>query len=135
MDRRSSTLLVTEIVRRHRGTSEPPGSSPGTRTTSMSPALVWAWISTVRAPTGGWAAAFQSELGHDVAYIDVPPEAFGQNLRGFGLPDSQITDIFALFDVVTAGYAATVTADVAQLRGRAPRTIADFAHDYRALFS
>jgi hypothetical protein len=63
------------------------------------------------------------------------PEAFAQNLRGFGLPDSQITDIFALFDVVTAGYAATVTADVAQLRGRAPRTIADFAHDYRALFS
>jgi uncharacterized protein YbjT (DUF2867 family) len=81
------------------------------------------------------AAAFQSELGHDVAYIDVAPEAFAQNLRGFGLPDSQITDILALFDVFKAGHAATVTPDVAQLLGREPRTIADFAHDYRAMLS
>jgi uncharacterized protein YbjT (DUF2867 family) len=81
------------------------------------------------------ASAFQSELGHDVAYVDVPPEAFGQNLRGFGLPDSQITDILALFEVFKAGYAAIVTPDVAQLLGREPRTIADFAHDYRALLS
>jgi len=81
------------------------------------------------------AAAFQSELGHDVAYIDVPPEAFGENLRGFGLPDSQVTDILALFEVFKAGYAATVTPDVAQLLGRQPRTIADFAHDYRAVVS
>jgi uncharacterized protein YbjT (DUF2867 family) len=81
------------------------------------------------------AAAFQSELGHDVAYIDVPPEAFGENLRGFGLPDSQVTDILALFEVFKAGYAATVTPDVAQLLGRQPRTIADFAHDYKAVVS
>ena len=81
------------------------------------------------------AAAFQSELGHDVAYVDVPPEAFGENLRGFGLPDSQVTDILALFEVFKAGYAATVTPDVAQLLGRQPRTIADFAHDYRAVVS
>ena len=81
------------------------------------------------------AAAFQSELGHDVAYVDVPPEVFGQNLRGFGLPDSQVKDILALFEVFKAGYAATVTPDVAQLLGREPRTIADFAHDYRAVVS
>ena len=81
------------------------------------------------------AAAFQSELGHDVAYVDVPPEAFGENLRGFGLPDSQVTDILALFEVFKAGYAATVTPDVAQLLGRQPRTIADFVHDYRAVVS
>ena len=81
------------------------------------------------------AAAFQSELGHDVAYVDVPPEAFAQNLRGFGLPDGQVADILALFEVFKAGYAATVTPDVAQLLGRAPRTIADFAHDYRGALS
>ena len=81
------------------------------------------------------AAAFQSELGHDVAYVDVPPEAFGENLRGFGLPDSQVTDILALFEVFKAGYATTVTPDVAQLLGRQPRTIADFVHDYRAVVS
>jgi len=81
------------------------------------------------------AAAFQSELGHDVAYVDVPPEAFGEYLRGFGLPDSQVTDILALFEVFKAGYATTVTPDVAQLLGRQPRTIADFVHDYRAVVS
>jgi uncharacterized protein YbjT (DUF2867 family) len=81
------------------------------------------------------AEAFQAELGHDVAYIDVPPEAFAQNLRGFGLPDTQITDILALFEVFKAGYAATVTSDIADLLGREPRTIADFAHDYRAVLS
>ena len=81
------------------------------------------------------AAAFQSELGHDVAYVDVPPEAFGENLRGFGLPDSQVTDILALFEVFKAGYATTVTPDVAQLLGRQPRTITDFVHDYRAVVS
>jgi uncharacterized protein YbjT (DUF2867 family) len=81
------------------------------------------------------AAAFQAELGHDVAYVDVPPEAFGENLRGFGLPDSQVADILALFEVFKAGYAATVTPDVAQLLGREPRTIADFARDYRAVLS
>ena len=78
------------------------------------------------------AAAFQAELGHDVAYVDVPPEAFGQSLRGFGLPDSQVRDILALFEVFKAGYAATVTPDVAQILGREPRTIADFVHDYRS---
>jgi len=81
------------------------------------------------------AAAFQAELGHDVAYVDVPPEAFAQNLRGFGLPDSQIKDILALFEVFKAGYAAIVTPEVAELLGREPRTIADFAHDYRAVVS
>ena len=81
------------------------------------------------------AAAFQSEPGHDVAYIDVTPEAFGQTLRGFGLPDSQVEDILALFAVFKAGYAAIVTPDVAQLLGREPRTIADFVHDYRAVVS
>jgi uncharacterized protein YbjT (DUF2867 family) len=81
------------------------------------------------------AAAFQAELGHDVAYVDVPPEAFGENLRGFGLPDSQIKDILALFEVFKAGYAAIVTPEVAELLGRRPRTIADFVHDYRAVVS
>ena len=81
------------------------------------------------------AAAFQAELGHDVAYVDVPPEAFGQSLRGFGLPDSQVRDILALFEVFKAGYAATVTPDVAQILGREPRTIADFVHDYRSALS
>ena len=81
------------------------------------------------------AAAFQAELGHDVAYVDIPPEAFGENLRGFGLPASQVQDILGLFAVFKAGYAATVTPDVAQVLGRPPRSIADFAHDYRAAVS
>jgi len=81
------------------------------------------------------AAAFQAELGHDVAYIDVPPEMFGETLRSYGLPAGQVQDILALYDIFKAGYAATVTPDVAQLLDREPRTIDDFARDYRHLFS
>jgi uncharacterized protein YbjT (DUF2867 family) len=81
------------------------------------------------------AAAFQTELGHDVHYVDVPPEAFGQTLLGYGLPESQVKDILALFEVFKAGYAAVVTPEVARLLGREPRTIAEFVHDYRAAVS
>jgi uncharacterized protein YbjT (DUF2867 family) len=81
------------------------------------------------------AAAFATELGHDVRYVDVPPEATRQNLLGFNLPAGQVEDILALFAIFRAGYASTVTPTVANLLGRAPRSPATFVHDYRAAFT
>lgn len=81
------------------------------------------------------AAAFAAELGHDVRYVDVPPEAFGENLLGLGLPAGQVQDILDLFTVYRAGYAATVTPNVANILGRAPRSLATFVHDYRAVIT
>ena len=81
------------------------------------------------------AAAFATELGHDVRYVDVPPEVTRQNLLGFGLPAGQVEDILALFAIFRAGYASTVTPAVASLLDRAPRSLATFVHDYRWAFT
>ena len=81
------------------------------------------------------AAAFATELGHDVRYVDVPPEVSRQNLLGFGLPAGQVDDILALFAIFRAGYASTVTPTVANVLGRAPRSLATFVHDYRWAFT
>ena len=81
------------------------------------------------------AAAFATELGHDVRYVDVPPEVTRQNLLGFGLPAGQVEDILALFAIFRAGHASTVTPTVANVLGRAPRSLATFVHDYRAAFT
>ena len=81
------------------------------------------------------AAAFATELGLDVRYVDVPPEVTRQNLLGFGLPAGQVEDILALFAIFRAGYASTVTPTVANVLGRAPRSLATFVHDYRRAFT
>ena len=52
-----------------------------------------------------------------------------QNLLGYGLPASQVDDILGLFAAFGAGYASLVTADVADVTGRQPRSLATFVHD------
>jgi uncharacterized protein YbjT (DUF2867 family) len=84
---------------------------------------------------GDIAAAFAAELGHDVSCVDVPPEVTRQNLLGFGLPAGQVEDIVALFAIFRAGYASAVTPTVANVLGRAPRSLATFVHDYRSAFT
>ncbi|MEO6145347.1 MAG: SDR family oxidoreductase [Dermatophilaceae bacterium] len=81
------------------------------------------------------AEALSAELGHEVRYIDVPPEVTRDNLLGFGLPAGQVEDILALFEIFRAGYASTVLPTVQEVLGRAPRSLATFVHDYRSAFS
>ena len=78
------------------------------------------------------AAALTAELGHDVRYVDVPPEVTRGNLLGFGLPAEQVDDIVALFAIFRAGYASTVTSVVRDVLGREPRTLATFLRDHRS---
>jgi len=84
---------------------------------------------------GDAAAVFAAELGHDVHYIDTPPAATRTNLLGFGLPAGQVEDILALFAIFRAGSASDVTPTVANVLGRAPRSLATFIHDYREAFT
>ena len=81
------------------------------------------------------AEALSAELGHEVRYIDVPPEVTRDNLLGFGLPAGQVEDILALFEIFRAGYASTVLPTVQEVLGRAPRSLATFVHDHRSAFS
>lgn len=78
------------------------------------------------------AVALTAELGHDVRYVDVPPEVTRGNLLGFGLPAEQVDDIVALFAIFRAGYASTVTSTVRDVLGREPGALAAFLHDHRS---
>ncbi len=81
------------------------------------------------------AATLTTELGHEVRYVDVPPEVTRDNMLGFGLPAGQVDDIIALFAIFRAGQASAVSPTVQQVLGRAPRSLATFIQDHRSLFT
>jgi len=81
------------------------------------------------------SAALTAELGHEVRYIDAPPEVTRGNLMGYGLPTGQVEDILALFEIFPAGYASTALPTVQEVLGRTPRSLATFVHDYRSAFT
>ena len=81
------------------------------------------------------AAALTAELGHEVRYVDMPSEVTRGNLLGFGLPEGQVEDILAPFEIFRAGYASAALPTVAEVLGRAPRSLATFVHDYQSAFT
>ena len=81
------------------------------------------------------AAVLTTELGHDVRYVDVPPDVTRNNLLGFGLPAGQVDDIVALFAIFRAGLASGVSPVVQEVLGRAPSSLGTFVHDYRSAFT
>jgi uncharacterized protein YbjT (DUF2867 family) len=74
------------------------------------------------------AAALGAAVGRDVDFVDVPPEAFAASLRGV-LPDWQLDGLLGDYAHYARGEAAAVLPTVAEVTGRAPRTVADFARD------
>lgn len=80
------------------------------------------------------AAALSSALGRDVAFVDVPPEAFAASLGGI-LPPWQIDGLLEDYAHYRRGEATGVTTTVADITGRSPRDIGQFARDYAPAFS
>jgi uncharacterized protein YbjT (DUF2867 family) len=80
------------------------------------------------------AETFTAALGKPVNYVPIPPEAFGQSLRQFGMPPWHIEATLDYEADVAAGHAAQVTDDVARILGRAPRSFAQFVRDHIAAF-
>ncbi|MDQ4020813.1 MAG: SDR family oxidoreductase [Actinomycetota bacterium] len=80
------------------------------------------------------AAAIGSAIGRDVTFSDAPPEVFAAHLRGV-LPEWQVGGLLEDYAHYARGEAAEVVPTVAEVTGRAPRTVADFAHDYAAAFT
>jgi uncharacterized protein YbjT (DUF2867 family) len=69
-----------------------------------------------------------------IAYVDVPEEAAVASMQQHHLPDWRIQALLELYGIYKAGYAGQVTDTVAQITGRPPRTIIDFAQDYSSHF-
>lgn len=80
------------------------------------------------------AAALTGATGHDVTFIDVPPEAFAASLRGV-LPPWQVEGLLEDYEHYRHGEAASVSAAVTELTGRPPTDVRQFARDYAAAFA
>jgi prepilin-type processing-associated H-X9-DG protein len=76
------------------------------------------------------AERLSAATGNQVGSVDVPPDTFGQALAGAGLPGWLVELNIMMAD----GHAAGFTDEVARLTGRQPRTFAEFAAEYRAIF-
>ena len=80
------------------------------------------------------AAALTAALGRTVRFIDVPPEAFADGIRGL-LPPWQVDGLLEDYAHYRRGEAATVSPAIAEVTGAAPRGIEQFARDYAAAFA
>jgi uncharacterized protein YbjT (DUF2867 family) len=80
------------------------------------------------------AAALSSALGRDITFGDAAPEAFAASLHGI-LPPWQIDGLLEDYAHYRRGEAAEVTTTVADITGRLPRDIGQFARDYAAAFA
>jgi uncharacterized protein YbjT (DUF2867 family) len=80
------------------------------------------------------AERLSAATGHQVRYVDLPPEAFGQALAGAGLPGWLVDGLIEANTMLAAGQGATVTDEAAKVTGRPPRTFAQFAADHRVAF-
>jgi uncharacterized protein YbjT (DUF2867 family) len=80
------------------------------------------------------AAALTAALGRTVRFIDVPPEAFADNIRGL-LPSWQVDGLLEDYAHYRRGEAAEGSPAIAQITGTAPRSVEQFARDYAAVFA
>ena len=80
------------------------------------------------------AAALTDALGRTVRFVDVPPEAFADSIRGL-LPPWQADGLLEDYAHYRRGEAATVSPAIAEITGTTPRSIEQFAHDYTAAFA
>ena len=80
------------------------------------------------------AAALTAALGREVTFADVPPEAFAGRLRGI-LPPWQVEGLLEDYAHYRRGEAAAVSPAVAEVTGRPPRDIQQFARDYAPAFT
>lgn len=78
------------------------------------------------------AAAFTEAIGHAVTYEPILEDDFRQQMAA--APQWRVDSLLELFGTYRAGHAAQTTSDVAHLTGCEPRTIQQFAHDYRHQF-
>jgi uncharacterized protein YbjT (DUF2867 family) len=79
------------------------------------------------------AHAISEAIERDVAFVDVPPEAFASALRG-QLPPWQVDGLLEDYAHYARGEAAEVHPTVREITGREPRDAAEFARDYARHF-
>ncbi|MGH4022137.1 MAG: SDR family oxidoreductase [Pseudonocardiaceae bacterium] len=75
------------------------------------------------------ADAIGTAVRRNVTFVDVAPETFAASARSV-LPDWQVAGLLEDYTHYSRGEAADVLPTVAEVTGRAPRTVAEFARDH-----
>lgn len=78
------------------------------------------------------AAVLSRETGRDIRYQEIPPEAMLQGLLGAGLPGPYAEFLVMILGFFAAGYSERQTDAVQRITGRAPRSFAAYAREFRA---
>lgn len=93
---------------------------------------------TVTGPAGithaDMASALTAALGRDITFVDVPPGAFAESIRGV-LPPWQVDGLLEDYAHYGRGEAAAVSPAVSDVTGRPAIDIKQFAQDYARAFS
>lgn len=80
-------------------------------------------------------AILSREAGRDIRYRPITEGEFGRALRQSGVPEQAVMPLLRLFAEIRDGAAALVGPDAGMVLGRAPRTFAEYARDYRDMFA
>jgi uncharacterized protein YbjT (DUF2867 family) len=78
------------------------------------------------------ATILTQATGKPIGFTDITPEAMLQGLLGAGLPKDYAAFLVLILGFFKAGYAERTTDAVLQITGQPPRTIEQYAKDYRA---
>jgi uncharacterized protein YbjT (DUF2867 family) len=78
------------------------------------------------------AALLSEATGKRIGYTDIPPEAMREGLLAAGLPADYAEFLLVILGYFKAGYSERTTNAVETITGRAPRTVATYARDYKA---
>ncbi len=80
------------------------------------------------------AALLSSELGRTIRYEEITPDALRGGLLAAGVPADYTEFLLMILSYLKAGYAERTTDAVAAITGRAPRTFAEYARDFRTAY-
>ena len=80
------------------------------------------------------ASAIAQAIGRQVAYVDVPPQAFAGALAAAGVPPWQVDGLIEDYAHYARGEAAALSPHVSEVTGTEPRNVRTFARDYARAF-
>ena len=78
------------------------------------------------------AQVLSAETGKSIGYQDIPPDALRSGLLAGGVPAPYAEFLLLILGYFKAGYSERTTDAVQTILGRAPGTLEQYAHDYRA---
>ncbi len=81
------------------------------------------------------ANVISAEIGRSITFEDIPPEVLRGSLLQAGLPADYVEFLLLILGYFKAGYSERTTDAVQTVLGRAPRTLAQYAKDYRAAWA